>query len=229
MSVYLGQVLKFSSELPTSVRALTAEGYPMVFGIGSSRYKILTIMTKTSFFCNLYLILTLLSCGGNQPTENTHSDVIEKDENGVENFAIFHNKFMSDSAFQMQRIYFPVSVDTVLNKRPGEFVALVEEEDWKILSAIDPEKIRDGSIVTKFEKMGADFIRQHIVINKMAYMYLDFSLDKHRKQWELVYYMEPKAKFGNNNAVTNSTDSSATKDEDRFPERDKKRHEIIEF
>ncbi|MCH2044962.1 MAG: DUF4348 domain-containing protein [Saprospiraceae bacterium] len=141
-------------------------------------------MTKISFFSVLCLVFLLMSCGGG------NSSSAAKDETVKESFPKFHNKFMSDSVFQMQRIYFPLSVDTAFAYRPGKMASLMEEKDWTIMYAIDEKLIEEGRVKVQFEKLSEDFIREHIIISNMMYMRLDFKFEPYRKQWELIYYMD---------------------------------------
>lgn len=179
-------------------------------------------MTKISFFSVLCLVFLLVSCGGG------NSSSVAKDENGIESFPKFHNKFMSDSVFQMQRIYFPLSVDTAFAYRPGKMASLMEEKDWTIMEAIDEKLIEEGQIAVQFEKLSEDFIREHIIINKMMYMRLDFKYESFRKQWELIYYMDTQEigqvygdpnknkgmSFSNSNTTDDSLETENTSTED---------------
>lgn len=58
------------------------------------------------FFLLVSLIMGLLACGGDQPADN--STEARGTEQSYQEFAAFYERFHQDSAFQMERILFPL-------------------------------------------------------------------------------------------------------------------------
>jgi len=154
----------------------------------------------------IFLSVSLYSCGGESAPQT--------DEN-LDEFPAFYERFHSDSAFQMERITFPLEG---LPKQADSATLISRsfrwtKEDWTIQKPIDTE---NGEFEREFLPLSDDMI-----IEKLTHKKWGLSITRRFARlddgWHLIYYsalnkVGSKSESGKRKAESgNTTENEATR------------------
>ena len=141
-------------------------------------------MSKSLYFALLVAASFFVACGNAGKMDPTAG--LPQDPNGAENFAAFRDKFLSDTAFQMTRISFPLEglpeiSDSIGQAQGADF--RWTRQNWKPHQPLDEsdknvtvQMIDLGSIKNEVMKIDGGFAVER-----------RFSLGGDNK-WYLIYY-----------------------------------------
>lgn len=119
-----------------------------------------------------------MACGSEEPE-------IPKDEQGVEDFEVFYQRFLNDSAFQMARITFPLKSEVPLGEEAtSDKGYYIKKKDWVLNKPFDAEAQPDVKV--SFEDWNG-LIIERFVIGSFFYVERHYGLN-HKQEWELIYY-----------------------------------------
>jgi hypothetical protein len=125
-----------------------------------------------------------------------NADGVALTKEGTEEFKSFIEKFQSDTAFQMKRIYFPLAGKPI--PLEGGFVLqdtfFWHRNNWKYHQPFDSIK---GNVQYELRGLGFGVLGEYIISEGLYYNERRFSQDSGK--WSLIYYapMQPAELLNN--------------------------------